>query len=157
MPDDSRTWFIGERSEALAGLLLTSRKDLCVRSESQRDDGTDFLVAVNDDECVSTKLFVVQVKGELSSDRQQWAENVKQLYRAGNHYLPACVFVINVRNNDAAYAWLAEPQVNGSAAKLNFFDRPDFHPLDEAAVDEIVLRVRGWYDAMPRAFVAHTP
>ena len=157
MPEDSRNWFIGERSEALAGLLLTSKKNLRVRREEQRDDGSDFLVALDHDEGVSTKLFVVQVKGTLSTDKQQWAENVKPLYNAGNHFLPACVFVINVRSNDAVYAWLAEPQVNGSAAKLHFFDRPDFHRLDESAVDDIVQRVRGWCEAMPRAFVSQSP
>jgi hypothetical protein len=53
----------------------------------------------------TTKLFVVQVKGTLSSDQREWTENVKQLYKQGGaFYLPVCVFLVNVRKNDAAYA-----------------------------------------------------
>jgi hypothetical protein len=157
MPEDNRNWFISERSEALASLLLTSRPDLSVRKENNQDDGVDFVVALRETENVlPTKLFVVQVKGTLSSDQGEWTENVKQLYKHGGHfYLPVCVFVVNVRNNDAAYAWLAEPQTKAGSVALNFFEHPDFHALDNAAVDQIVDRVRAWYDAMPHSTAAN--
>ena len=83
MPDD-RNWFITERSEALASLMLTSRSDLSVRTENPQDDGVDFVVALNESDNVpTTKFFVVQVKGTLSSDQGDWTENVKQLYKKG--------------------------------------------------------------------------
>jgi hypothetical protein len=156
MPED-RNWFITERSEALASLMLTSRTDLSVRSENPRDDGVDFVVALNgSDNVPTTKFFVVQVKGTLSSDQGDWTENVKQLYKKGDaFYLPACVFVVNVRKNDVAYAWVAEPHVKSGNVGLNFFEHPDFHALDNAAVDQIVNRVREWYDAMPRSIASH--
>ena len=37
-------WFVAERSEALAGVLLTSHGDVRVRDERKRDGGLDFLV-----------------------------------------------------------------------------------------------------------------
>jgi len=151
MSDNDRNWFITERSEALASLMLTSRSDVAVESENKKDDGADFVVAVNSTEGPPTRLFVVQVKGTTSSDKGQWTENVKQLYKQGPYYLPACVFVINVRSNEAAYAWVAEPEVVERGAKLNFFEHPDFHSLDRNAVDHIVNRVRQWYDAIPRS------
>ena len=156
MPED-RDWFITERSEALASLILTSRSDLNVRSENKQDDGVDFVVALKEPENVpTTQLFVVQVKGTLSSDQGDWTEHVKQLYKKGSaFYLPACVFVVNVRTNDAAFAWVAEPHVKSDGVGLNFFEHPDFHPLDNAAVDQIVNRVRQWYDAMPRSITSH--
>jgi hypothetical protein len=156
MPED-RNWFITERSEALASLMLTSRSDLSVRSENPQDDGVDFVVALNaSDNVPTTKFFVVQVKGTLSSDQGDWTENVKQLYKKGGaFYLPACVFVVNVRKNDAACAWVAEPDVKSGNVGLNFFEHPDFHALDNAAVDQIVNRVREWYDAMPRSIASH--
>ena len=40
-------WFVEERSEALAGLLLTSRKDVRVRDERKHESGLDFLVGGN--------------------------------------------------------------------------------------------------------------
>jgi hypothetical protein len=154
---EEHDWFITERSEALASLLLTSRPDLTVRSEKKHDDGVDFVVALKEpNDTLTTKIFIVQVKGTLSSDQKRWTENVKQLYRKSNEfYLPACVFIVNVRSNDAAYAWVAEPKVNGGGARLNFFQHPEFHALDAKAVDQIVGRVRTWYDSMPRSFASH--
>jgi hypothetical protein len=68
------------RSEALAGVLLTSRKDLSVRSERKHDDGLDFLVEIDTDDPLSTQRFVVQVKGTLSSDLNEWMQDVKPLF-----------------------------------------------------------------------------
>jgi hypothetical protein len=156
MPED-RNWFISERSEALASLMLTSRSDLSVRSEKPQDDGVDFVVALNgSDNVPTTKFFVVQVKGTLSSDQGDWTEHVKQLYKKGDaFFLPACVFVVHVRQNDAANSLVAEPNVKSGGVGLNFFEHPDFHALDNAAVDQIVNRVREWYDAMPRSIASH--
>jgi len=156
MPED-RNWFITERSEALASLMLTSRDDVSLRTEREQNGGVDFVVALKEPNNVpTTKFFVVQVKGTLSSDQDDWTENVKQLYKKGNaFFLPACVFVVNVRTNDAAYAWVAEPYVRSGGVGLNFFEHPDFHPLDSAAVDQIVNRVKEWYEAMPRSIASH--
>lgn len=44
MPDD-RNWFIAERSEALATLMLTAIPDVSVQNENEQDDGVDLLVA----------------------------------------------------------------------------------------------------------------
>jgi hypothetical protein len=154
MPNIDQLWFITERSEALASLMLTSRPDIGVKRETKTDGGVDLVVTVNDADAPSTRLFVVQVKGTLSSNKDDWVENVKQLYKAKSIYLPTCVFIINVRSNEAAYAWVAEPFVKGASASLSLFERPEFRPLDQGAVDCIVNRVRQWYDAIPRTIVA---
>lgn len=153
MPDQNRNWFISERSDALASLMLTSNPDLSIRRENEQDDGVDLVVGLKDGERVSTKLFVVQVKGTMSSDAREWTEHVKQLYTSEKFYLPTCVFIVNVRDNKAAYAWVAEPKVTGDSAGLTFFEHPDFHLLDRGAVDGIVSRVREWYDAMPHSLI----
>ena len=152
MPGEKEPWYVVERSEAPAGLLLTSRKDVQVRGEQKKDDGVDLLVEVNQGECLSTRLFVVQVKGTTSSDQNQWMSGVKELYQhsRGSIYLPACVFVVNVRDNHAVYAWVAEPLVEEKGATLRFLPPGDFHALDQSAVDAIVDRVKAWYDALPR-------
>lgn len=147
MQEDNGKWFIVERSEALASLMLTSRADLTVRTEKKCDDG----------DVPTTKHFVVQVKGTMSREAKDWAEQVHHLYEMGRSmFLPVCVFVINIQSNDAAYAWVAEPEVKAGSAALHFFDRPDFHTLDEPAVDQMVNEVRVWYDSMPRSLASHS-
>jgi hypothetical protein len=51
-----RNWFITERSEALASLLLTSRDGVGVHREMKHEDGVDLLVTLEDDsESVHTR------------------------------------------------------------------------------------------------------
>lgn len=152
MPTEKIPWFISERSEALAGLLLTASKDVSVRGEEKNADGVDLLLAVKEGEPLPTRLFIVQVKGTTSSDQSEWMKGVKEIFqpRTSTVFLPVCVFVVNVRDNRALYAWAAEPFIEGQNAKLQFPQTPIFHDLDQAAVDDIVNRVKAWYDVLPR-------
>ncbi|SIO58309.1 protein of unknown function [Singulisphaera sp. GP187] len=152
MPTTSEPWFVAERSEALAGLLLTSRKDVRIRQERKLDTGLDFIVEIATDDPLSIQQFVVQVKGTTSSNPSDWMQDVKQLFRGPGSpvYLPVCAFVVNVRDNKAVYAWVAEPLVEANGVKLQFHEQGDFQPLDTAAVGEIIDRVKAWYEALPR-------
>ncbi len=143
-------WFVEERSEALAGVLLTSRKDVLVRDERKNDSGLDFLVEIETSDPLSTQLFVVQVKGATSSDPNDWMQKVSPLFRGLGSpiYLPVCVFVVNVRENEAFYAWVAEPQVEAKGATLRFHEAGIFHPLDPATVSDIIDRVKAWYQVL---------
>jgi hypothetical protein len=155
MANDKTPWFVVERSEALAGLLLTSREDVRVQSEKKHDDGVDFIVAIDTGEPLSTRLFSVQVKGATSSNPDDWMQNVKHLFTPsgrGFPYLPACVFVVNVKDNRSLYAWVAEPMVEERGVKLQFHQQGHFCDLDKNAVNEIVERVKDWYDALPKQF-----
>ena len=151
MSSTNEHWFVAERSEALAGVLLTSRKDVRVRDERKRDSGLDFLVEIDTGDPLSTQLFVVQVKGTTSSDPNGWMQDVKPLFRGPGSpiYLPVCVFVVNVRENKAFYAWVAEPQLEAKGAKLRSHESGTFHPLDSAAVSDIIDRVKAWYHVLP--------
>ena len=151
MSSTNEPWFVVERSEALAGVLLTSREDVHVRDERKHDGGMDFLVEIDTGDPLSTQLFVVQVKGTTSSDPDDWMQDVQPLFRGRSRpiSLPVCVFVVNVRENKAFYAWVAEPQVEAKGATLRFHETGTFRPLDSAAVNEIVEQVRAWYDVLP--------
>jgi len=154
MLNTKEPWFVVERSEALAGLLLTSRNDVRVQKEHKLDDGVDFLVGIGSGEELSTRLFVVQVKGTTASNPDDWMQNVRQLFKSGGSYdLPACVFVVNVRDNRSQYAWVAEPVVEPKGAKLVFHEDGRFQALDTSTVTEIVERVKTWYDALPKQFM----
>ena len=150
MSSTNEPWFVAERSEALAGVLLTSRKDVRVRDERKHDSGPDFLVEIDTGDPLSTQLFVVRVKGTTSSNPNEWMQTVKQLFRGRGSpiYLPVCVFVVNVRENKAFYAWVAEPQIEAKGATLRSHETGTFHPLDPAVVSDIVDRVKAWYQAL---------
>jgi hypothetical protein len=150
MPQENKNWFIAERSMAFVALLLTDRNDVVVRNEQSHDEGADLWVAIKEGDAPPA----VQVKGTLDPDHTHWPERVKPLFPSGNYYLPACVFVVDVRQNTAAYAWLAEPTIVEGGVKLNFFDKPKFHPVDDQTADHIVNRVKAWYDAVPHERLA---
>lgn len=155
MSVSNEPWFVEERSEALAGLLLTSRKDVRVRVERRQDSGLDFLVEIGTDDPLSTQLFGVVLKGTMSSDPDDWMPRVQPLFRGPGSpiYLPVCVFVVDVRANRAFYAWVAEPQVQAKRATLRFHESGRFQPLDPAAVGDIIERVKAWYQVLPNQLV----
>jgi hypothetical protein len=150
MPSTTEPWYVAERSEALAGVLLTSRKHVRVRDERKDDRGLDFVVEIDTGDPLSAQLFVVQVKGVTSSDPDDWVQDVKPLFRGPGSpiYLPVCIFVVNVRENEAFYAWVAEPQVEAKGATLRFHETGTFHPLDPAAVSDIIDQVKAWYQVL---------
>lgn len=147
MSSPNEPWFVAERSEALAGALLTSREDVRVRAEHEHDLGPDFLVEIDTGDPLSTPFFAVQVKGTTSSDPNDWMPKVQHLFRrpAPPFLMPVCVFVANVRDNKIFYAWLAEPRVEAKGATLRSHESGTFHPLDSAAVSDIIDRVKAWY------------
>ena len=155
MPSEDDRWFVAERGEALAGLLLTSRGDVRIQSKKATGDGVDFLVAVDEGESLSTRLFVVRVKGTTSSDESESMRGVNEVFQPHSQSisLPECVFVVNIRDNRARYAWVAEPLVEDSGAKLRFPPPGGFQPLDRAAIDDIVDRVKEWYDILHQQLV----
>ena len=129
----------------------TRRLKEAVQRKFKRDRGLDFLVEIDTDDPLSTQLFVVQVKGTTSSDPNDWMPDVKPLFRGrgSSVSLPVCVFVVDVRENKASYAWVAEPQVDAKGATLRFHETGIFHPLDPVAVSDIIDRVKTWYEALP--------
>jgi hypothetical protein len=152
MAAEKDPWFVLERSEALADLLLTNQEDVEVVFRRRKADGVDLGVGLGGRTSTPTRLFVVQVKGTVSADPADWMQNVKQLFPAKGSpiYLPTCVFVVNVRDNAARYAWVAEPVAEPGGATLHFHEAPGFHELNDAAVAEVVSRVKAYYDVMPR-------
>lgn len=152
MAEEKDPWFVIERSEALAALLLTNQKDVEVVFQRKKDDGVDLVVGLDGRASPPTRLFVVQVKGTVSASPTDWVQNVKQLFPAagGQLYLPTCAFVVNVRDNKTVYAWIAEPVAETDGATLQFHQAPTFHELNDTAVTEIVGRVRAYYDVMPK-------
>ena len=156
MAAEKDPWFVLERSGALAALLLTNQRDVEVVSRREKDDGVDLVVGIDGRISPPTRLFVVQVKGTVSSNTAEWGQSVKQLFRTGGEqiYLPTCVFLVNVRDNQAQYSWIAEPIAGADRATLKFHQAPIFEELSDASVAEIIRRVKAYYDVMPKQLLA---
>ena len=152
MTNTTESWFVTERSEALAGLLFTSHKDIRIRHKQEEDNTTAFLVEIATEEPPATRVFAVQVKGALSSTPGEWMDRVQPLFPSLDSpgSLLVCVVVVDVRENKAFYAWATEPRVEDKGATLHFPETPTFRPLETDTVSEISDRVRAWYDALPR-------
>jgi hypothetical protein len=151
MATQQEPWFVAARSEALAGLLLTSRDDVRVLREDKTEDGVDFMVGLSSNGKPSTRHFMVQVRGTADRDTMKWVESIRNAYQAhvGEFFLPTCLFLMSIRENRAYYCWIAEPQTEGNSAKLLFHHSFDLHDLDKEAVDRIVQQVKAWYDVLP--------
>ena len=152
MAEEKDPWFVIERSEAIAALLLVDQEDVEVVFQRKKEDGVDLFVGIDGRTSPPTRLFVVQVKGTMSANPTDWMRNVKPLFQAGGRQLslPTCVFVVNVRDNNTRYAWIAEPIAEPNRATLKFHNAPTFHEMNDAAVPEIVSRVKAYYDMMPK-------
>ncbi len=88
----------------------------------------------------------------MSANADDWMQTVQQLFQGNGSpiYLPATVFVVNVRDNRASYAGLAEPRIDAKGATLRLHDVGQFQELDAAAVNALVDRIKAWYDVLPK-------
>jgi hypothetical protein len=150
MTTEKLPWFVLERSELLAKLLLTDRPDVRILSRQDRDDGVDFVVGISGRGGLATPMFVARVRGTTTSDPQECVRATAALLPDNVPLAawPTCLFVIDVRDNRAFYAWLAEPTVETGRPRLASVPTPAFQPLDAAALDHIIDRVSAWHTAL---------
>ena len=143
---------IGERVRALATMYLTRRSDLHVR-EVGEDLGYDLIVQIVRGNKSGLRQFGVELRGTRSPVSKDHADNVLRptLKHLKEYYpfpFPVCVFFFTMDDNQGWYFWAAEPVVSaGGKPTLPLAKAPDCHPLDDAALEEIVQRVDRWFDA----------
>ena len=120
--------------------------------QRKNDNGVDLFVGIDESESPPTRMFVVQVKGTVSANPSEWMHNVQQWFQARRQgpYLPTCVFVVNVRDNKAQYAWITEPVAEPDQALLLSHTTPEFHELTDATVSTIINQAKIYYDEMPK-------
>ena len=141
-------WFVIDRSEALAKLLLTSREDVQIQSQHKHDAGVDLLVALNPRGRSSSRIFLAKVRGTLDGRpdyRGRSAESEADLAS-----LPTCLLVVDVRTNQVDFAWLAEPLIQDHAAKIQARPDVELHPFDSDDLDRAIGRINDWYDVLLR-------
>ena len=132
MSEEQVPWFVIERSQALSILQLTNQPGIEIVSQRKQEDGVDLYVGLGGQTSPPTQMFVVPVRGTLSTAPPDWVQLTKSLFRAGHRfYLPTCAFVVNVRDNTMWYAWIAGPSAEANRASLQFHLEPTFHELDD--------------------------
>jgi hypothetical protein len=65
-----------------------------------------------------------------------------------------CLFFFTVRDEQAFFAWLAEPVVNRDGPKLLHHTRANCIALTNALLGDVVDRVVAWYDAVELLLIA---
>ena len=72
---------------------------------------------------------------------------MQSFLRIGPFPYPVCLFHFTMDDDQGYYTWVAEPAVTDAGPRLLMHETPHCRKLDNVALDEIVARVDGWYDA----------
>ena len=73
---------------------------------------------------------------------------MREILREGPFPFPVVLFFFTMEDNQEWYTWVAEPVASpDGAVELRIRDEASCQPLDDHAMDEIVARINGWYDA----------
>jgi hypothetical protein len=158
MPDlQFKKWFVSERAKALAMVLLTRREDLEIR-ETKAETGLDYTVRIQTENGAGPRDFGILMRATMSpvtieQANAQLTPTLGSLV-AAEFVVPVCVFYFTVKDDQGYYTWSHEPVVEKGKARLRPHAEADCHPLDDEALDEIVSRVRAWYDTLSASLKA---
>lgn len=154
---------IGERTRALALVLLTGREDLTAREVGAEDVGLDFLVSLHGEGKSGARQFGVVLRGSLAPLTPDQAKKVLrgplgQLQRHGPFPFPVCLFLFTMREPQSWWAWAVEPVVDRDAhPRLVQKTEAACEPLDTRSLGQIVQQVHDWFDAFYSGFVSLGP
>jgi hypothetical protein len=144
-------WFIKERAEWFASLVLTKRHDVKVQPYAGRDGVIDLLVEALDDGKSTLRFFGVQLVPymDLPSIPNEDERVLSHLGREPlEAALPLCIFVIGVRKPEGLYRWAVKPVVENGRSLLHRNLEDNWLPLDEAGAARLIDQVNAWYDAL---------
>jgi hypothetical protein len=147
--------FIAERVESLAIMHRTRRPDLTVRRATREDDQViDLMVEITEPgRPFGWKKFGVYLQGTKSPVTVEYANKVltASLRRFFGSYgepsLPFCLFYFTMDDNQGYFTWLADPVVEDGRQRLRYLERADCTRLDRQVLDQIVERVKAYYEA----------
>ncbi|MGL4550398.1 MAG: hypothetical protein ACRC33_04360 [Gemmataceae bacterium] len=140
-------WFVTERARALALVHLTRRDDLTVVAAG-REVGLDLIVYLKAERSLrQLGVFLRGTRLAPGSLDDALRPTMRTLARAGEYPFPVVLFHFEMDGDRAHFTWVAEPDAAGAEPRLVLHDEPHCEVLDRAALDRIVARVGGWYDA----------
>ncbi len=149
----SEAWFVSQRAESLAIILLTEFP-VRVTKEADPDRGLDLRVIV-DPEKPRLWEFGVAIKGTTHIHQLVDHDKVRpQVVRSAQKLLKGCVFpvallVFDVATDEGLFGWLLKPEIPAVEARLL---EPKTVRLERATKQRIaraLSEVRRWYEARP--------
>ena len=145
-------WFLQERAEAFAKLVVTKRHDVKVLPYAGHDMAIDLLFEILKESKSTLRFFGAQVVPHLDLPDRQSVElgvfshsSERDTFEAS---LPICAFVIGVRKPEGIYRWSVEPVIEDGRAHLRRDVEATWQALDEAGVARLIGQVNAWYDAL---------
>jgi hypothetical protein len=152
--NSSEPWYVSERAENLAIVLLTSFSVL-VKRESDRSRGIDLRVVI-DPKKTGLREFGVEVKGTtridsyLSEDFHVRAKVLRPTSKALKGYIfPVALMLFNVITDEGFFGWLLAPKVTTRGPLLEEPDAISLAMATNDCLESAFSDVRRWYDARP--------
>ena|ERR1019366_7057098 len=155
MSVSTQAWFVEERARAMAIVHLTRRDDLIV-SKAAQGVGLEFIVTIHKENGEpSVRQFGVFLRGTKSRMTETHLDEtlrpaIQSFFRMGQFPYPVCLFHFSMDDDQGYFTWVAEPAIIDGGPKLLMHETSHCRKLDKAALDEIVEKVDGWYDAFFR-------
>jgi hypothetical protein len=153
MVENKPSWFVKQRTRALAMVHLTRRDDLVVTARPQEGVDLDLLVRITKKgEERSLRQFGVLLRGRRDALTETQLDKklrptLQSLARTGPFLYPVCLFYFTMVGDQGYYTWVAEPAVAEEEPRLLMHEHAHCRKLDRPALDEIVGLVDRWYDA----------
>ncbi len=143
---------VAARARALAIVYLTRRPDVDVHEET-KEVGLDLIAFIKPGGKSGIRQFGVQIKGgwegvTAAQAKQTLRPSMQRIQRSGPFPFPVLFFYFTMEDNQGWYTWVSEPAISpDGGVELRVQKEAFCQPLDDHAVDEIMARVNGWYDA----------
>jgi hypothetical protein len=151
----SPAWFIGQRAEGLAVVLLTRFPVTLSREADHTGQRPDLRVLV-DPEKPGLREFGVEIKGTMHIrhvvDEHHCVR--PQVLRASRRMLEECPFpvalmVFDVATDAGFFGWLLTPVIKGGKAGLLKADPVSVEPATNERIANALSQIREWYAAGP--------
>jgi hypothetical protein len=144
-------WFIEDRAEWFASLVLTKHHDLKVQPYASRDRAINLLVEILEAGKSTMRFFGIKLVPypDLPNNPNGNDRVLSNLEKDPvNASLPLCVFKIGVGKPEGIYRWMVEPVVEDGRAALHRAVKANWQPLNEAGTARLIGQVDAWYDAL---------
>ena len=147
-----RNWFVEQRAEDLAIVLLT-RFPVSVTREVNGGRGLNLRVTVDPP---GVHEFGVEIKGSMQIRNlvDQHHRVLPQAIRGFRSMLKDCPFpvaimVFDVKTDNGFFGWLLAPVISESQAGLTEVDPVSVEPATDDAISRALSQIREWYRARP--------
>jgi hypothetical protein len=158
MTNEAKEQLLAEQVRALATIILTRREDLTI-VETKRDTGIDFHVRIDREDKPMRLTFGVLLRGVVAPTTADEATHILvptmgQFQGMRKFTYPVCLFFFTLRQEQAFFAWLAQPVVHDGTPKLLHHQQATCVPLTSACLDQVIEEVVNWYDAVASVLIA---